>query len=331
MVPMLPTSLLSDVVRKWDTARKGLDDALQDYLDSCVSLEAAVSQPLGHFPDNSLLEETLLEVQDELPSLSLRHRHLDTANAYLNRIKNRSTSSVPINTLPLEVLLGIFKHAVGRSCSCDYHPSKPKSSQHYSRNTLLAVTHVSTDWREICTSTPFFWSHVTFSFDHADISKPLNYAQMFLERSHNTPLSIHVGGRRGVTARMTERLRPYLKRVVSLHTEHDCSASTIREVVGVWLAEGSVGLAQELVTLNTRVRSQWLLTSHTLPETLVDSFTLRLRVLRLSCVNFPWKCAAYRGLVDLQLNRIARRGSPTLKEMLQILAASAKSGALNLA
>lgn len=116
-----------DTLREWKAAKAHLTEALQHYLQACIKLESALSYSISDLLESanstscSSLENSVLEVYAESPSMEAIESKTSEAHAYVKKLLNRSTKLVPISVLPAEILARIFSLTMICSrCSLDY-------------------------------------------------------------------------------------------------------------------------------------------------------------------------------------------------------------------
>ena len=101
---------------------------------------------------------------------------------------------IPINRLPVETLIMIFKHATS-DIGSEYtraNLDRNRHSQYTNHRGLLTITHICQRWREVALGTPNFWT----SIDLRNIAK----TNVFLERSRELPLLLRLSSVRDTVA-----------------------------------------------------------------------------------------------------------------------------------
>ena len=94
-----------------------------------------------------------------------------------NRVRRLSNRSSPINSLPTELLVAIFKHIIAGTRIPLLLPSSDSASGRERR--LFQCTHVCFLWRDIILNAPELWTYV---------SNGSRMTELFMQRSH--PLSV---------------------------------------------------------------------------------------------------------------------------------------------
>lgn len=251
----------SVVLSRWYAVRKSLDDAVQLYLDASITLAAAVSRPLNHFPNEASLDDAINSAQLEISQSSLREEMLGRAQVYLSKARNRSPTLISFNKLPPEIITRIFQDAAETSCDCDSSPTAFSVLSDHSPSTLLSITHVCTHWREIAINMPSLWSHVTITPNrHGHFTKITNCAQMWFDRAGDVKLYIHLAGARlsllgfGNFDVIHRCLLPHLHKIIGLRVHPSWQTSVLNRLLPS-LIEGCTSL-RELVRLGDN--RQWL-------------------------------------------------------------------------
>ncbi|KAG8747678.1 hypothetical protein FRC12_014023 [Ceratobasidium sp. 428] len=99
-----------------------------------------------------------------------------------------SSPHAPINTLPPEVLSSIFKAVVRTSLYA--RSVGDKSYGPVDCSTLLAS--ICAHWRHVAIGIPGLWSYIDFT-RNSNTSGNLEHAGLYLERSQDSPVYIHLG------------------------------------------------------------------------------------------------------------------------------------------
>ncbi|KAG8687152.1 hypothetical protein FRC09_013668 [Ceratobasidium sp. 395] len=99
-----------------------------------------------------------------------------------------SSPPAPVNNLPTEVLSSIFKVVVNASLYA--RSIGNKSYGPVDCSTLLAS--VCAHWRQVAIGIPSLWSYIDFT-RNSDTSGNLEHAGLYLERSQDSPVYIHLG------------------------------------------------------------------------------------------------------------------------------------------
>ncbi|KAG8713440.1 hypothetical protein FRC08_013252 [Ceratobasidium sp. 394] len=120
--------------------------------------------------------------------------------------------SMPIGSLPDEILASIFDIAIVTSSTPD-HP------WYHRQDVLTTISSVSTRWRQVAIQMRSFWSniHITKS---PNCREPFSsdLVALWLERSRGAPIHIYASRRldRSYIERLTSLLRPYASHISSI-------------------------------------------------------------------------------------------------------------------
>lgn len=315
--------------QQWVNAQHQLDHAIENFLESLNTLYAR--QP-SYSGDSGLQEESTLAAHRVLCSMNTRINKLRSTEVTLRRIRNDSTSLVPINRLPLEVLLHIFHLFTRRSdqfaalmTGIVPHPY-PKES--------ITLTQVCTHWRGLVINTSSLWSDFYFDvgiFKKTNRSKSQNLFSVYLKHAHDRPSTITVSSR--YTSHISTHhdamgsfLGPYMKDVGILRFLNVPGSSVLHSLFEIWQTEGRPGSVHSLAIFpennNEAIlrRQNMGLTSSTFRDW--DSFLLPIRVLRLVGPYFRWDSLVFHNLVVLQFGQLNSSTSPTTIQIWAILSAS---------
>ncbi|KAG8983293.1 hypothetical protein FRB90_006152, partial [Tulasnella sp. 427] len=134
-----------------------------------ASAERHCRVPLRHPYDEETRLRTIISCDEDLDALRLAQKEAERRVILASR--QRNTFSL-INTLPVDLLIDIFHHAVysGSFVECDMPI------------TLILVCH---HWNQIVNDTPTLWTSIQKSSD-----RPLKKVLKALEKSKNAPLDI---------------------------------------------------------------------------------------------------------------------------------------------
>ncbi|KAG8719266.1 hypothetical protein FRC09_011392 [Ceratobasidium sp. 395] len=169
-----------EALNHWATARSHLKDAATGFLDACLALKLAVQSRPSH-PNQIILEGLIDDMQSKMDSIAAVESCMHRSRATLNAMLNHSTSRVPMNKLPPEILGRIFTVIVG---------STPCYLEKAGRDPLPDIPLVCDRWYQVATHTRSLWSHI--DIDSRPIGVDSSIIRLQLERSHGVPLHIHV-------------------------------------------------------------------------------------------------------------------------------------------
>jgi hypothetical protein len=313
-----------DVRQQWRDARDHLDIAIQRFLERTIALDTAIRDPINR----SIIDDTILEVTDDLNNMLSRVENLKISQATLNQIRNRSDVLVPINKLPSEILVSIFQFSTWAGSCGQYDLSATSIEQHHSATTLFSLTSICTHWRSILIHTPSFWSHARIQLEtetERGLELNCNRVQLCFQRAQHLPLCVGLEGQLDSqsVSMIADCLRPYIGNMKSLKLADIGDFDILGQFLSFWLANGQAGSVQNLlVWRNGRKRRFCKLQSIDKPsQGTIDSFLQPIRVLRLNGAHFDWDSPAYCGLVMLHVGSLDILASPTLGDILGVLAA----------
>ncbi|KAI0350084.1 hypothetical protein OH77DRAFT_1431361 [Trametes cingulata] len=139
-------------------------------------------------------EEVLRYVTQEM---EWRNRALHAMIAEMSKLKQLQNSVMPVNSLPAEIFLEIFKHL--------------RNSQGKIQD-VVRVTHTCKLWRNIALEAPELWA--AFPINRLDV------ITAFLQRSRARPLKLFLTNPQEHMHRIARRLEPHLHRVRVLRVRY---------------------------------------------------------------------------------------------------------------
>ncbi|KAG9074064.1 hypothetical protein FS749_014424, partial [Ceratobasidium sp. UAMH 11750] len=119
-----------EALNQWKTAQLRLKEAASSFLDASITLRKVAAQSFPSHPNQIVLENVLDDLHSQIDSIGVVEHCMHESRAVLNALLNVSTSRVPINKLPPEILGRIFSILVASS------PCYPKRGQ---RDALLDI------------------------------------------------------------------------------------------------------------------------------------------------------------------------------------------------
>ncbi|KAG8719265.1 hypothetical protein FRC09_011391 [Ceratobasidium sp. 395] len=170
-----------EALNQWVTAHSHLKDAAAGFFDACLALKKVAVQSRPSHANQVILESVIDDVQSRMDSIEAVEGWMRESRAALNALLNHSTSCVPINRLPPEILGRIFAIVVGSTPCCMINDEQ---------DALLDIPLVCTRWYQVATNTRSLWSHVDIYYRPKDPDS--NLVRLWLERSHGVPLHIHL-------------------------------------------------------------------------------------------------------------------------------------------
>ncbi|KAG8781544.1 hypothetical protein FRC12_021784 [Ceratobasidium sp. 428] len=207
------------------------------------------------------------------------------SRAVLNALLNHSTSRVPINKLPTEVLGRIFAIIAG---------STPCYLENSGRDTLLDIPRVCARWYQVATSTRSLCSHIDIYNPPHDADT--NLVRLRLERSHGVPLHIHLGSDYPAMGNMISKIVPILqpyKASTSSLLISGMDSSDARALFALYFGDSGPEALSALTVCNVRD----------------------------SGVSLPWPTYPTPGLTSLELHELGS-ASPALDDLANLLSGS---------
>ncbi|QRV89267.1 F-box-like protein [Ceratobasidium sp. AG-Ba] len=238
----------SGALQNWRDMSLNLNTAMKKIHASFTDLEAAI----GHSPASSpALEHAITELLDFKTTLASTVKSLESVEAYINRIYNKSPHRVPIHSLPDDIFSNILT-LVARSSECliehkrrDYREPEEKTG-HVARLQL-----VCSRWHRVVGSTPLCWSHVDvfadcWSNDKSPISEVTLY-HLRLASLHSIHLHFHWSVTYAPESHLISFLETHLARVSSIRIDE-----TTRGQLFETVAEAYIDYAQPLLLESSR-------------------------------------------------------------------------------
>lgn len=264
------------------------------------------------------LKNVARAIEQDEESFTHDERRLLDIRFVLSKARNRSTA--PINLLlPPELLTYIFSLISNTGESSERKKEYP---------TIIAS--VCSSWRQLSIGTCSLWSHIILNrrFEWSNAENMLQRAQLYLARARGAPLHLDFDGRWA----MSEQER---NSAISLLVPHMTSLRSLNyslnrgdlnhSILSCWLKYGTPG---SLTTLSVHAHAPWLETRECLPNNSdffypnLDEFLRPIQILTLSEAHMDWGCAAFSGLVELNLNCVKSSASPTAAQFAGILSGS---------
>ncbi|KAG8759912.1 hypothetical protein FRC12_009668 [Ceratobasidium sp. 428] len=189
---------VADVFDEWKTTHDQLTHAAQSFFDACVTLLQAIDKsPAGSARDKSV-DLAAMEVYNRTQTIPTVNKQVGESQLIMRRITNTSTTRMPINVLPPEVMSRIFEIVVSSSACTDdkiYLMTTSLFGHSYRFHPLASIPSVCTRWRQLAIGTPSLWSHVDIQhYLKAKSDKNvLPRTRFWLERARGAPLSLHIG------------------------------------------------------------------------------------------------------------------------------------------
>ncbi|CAE6421010.1 unnamed protein product [Rhizoctonia solani] len=303
--------------QKWKEARKALDHAIQNFLDSTIALQSFLFST--HSSEASSLRNYLAKTPlDDPPALDSRFAQ---AQAHLNQITN---SFLSINTLPLEILLNIFRIACFNTFHSQYDTPIPFNYRQDDHRGSLVLTHVCSSWRTFLLATPTFWSQFLLDPRHP-LAGECERAQMYSSRAHDALQSLSIYAQlndRCFYLRDSEALakiiQPRAGSLTQIALLNFKDPQLVCHVVKLCLKNGKPGVLRALVIqLETDNMSCSPIDTSSVGEAMLGP----IRVLSLRGIVFTWYSSVYWNLVVLHIGNVYLGVAPTISEIQRILSA----------
>ncbi|KAG8681910.1 hypothetical protein FRC11_000506 [Ceratobasidium sp. 423] len=334
------------MLEELDSATTALQEALRRYREACSSIQKSYleSKTLDGIPP-----ELSNRLTKELPLILSYETKIQEAKSAVSWARNCSSSIVPINILPAEVIARIFVlfveinscivNSQTRGFNEDAEISFPNS-----KNPII-LSHVCSRWREIAFNTRSIWSHIDLSPYPPITEKVVTRAAAYAERAGQSLLDVHIvdptayGGLPNNT-RLFDLLASIASRIKSLkfetrHTSRSgefcriilqicfafCVPGTLKQITleGDPMNNNSflIRPIDDPVPNDVSLRESILLD---LPRGTIDTLLLAVPVLRLNGFFPFWTSKAYHDLSELCLG--AKLGSIAESQLLTVLKGS---------
>ncbi|KAG8742457.1 hypothetical protein FRC10_001427, partial [Ceratobasidium sp. 414] len=294
-------------LNEWKTIRTHLVDTIQSYRAASATLGVVCTQ-LSHHPlARAAVEEALLDLDAEIPGLSLDEETLRDTRFSLLQLRNTSAKLTRLNAFPPEVLAHIL------TLSRSYCLYDNRDKRYFN-----AVAEVNVQWRQIALSMPDLWTHIDINLGAAERSR-FSLAELLFERSKDAPVYVHISepGRfnpnestpRLDIIRLANFLEPHFPRVHSLDLDtRTTSNHLISFILQQWL-NGGPAASKALYIHRTKVRELFRPengehenVAPSRPSSDQMKVLLSLRTLHLRGAVLNWESPAYHNLVDLRLD-----------------------------
>ncbi|KAG8694557.1 hypothetical protein FRC08_008409 [Ceratobasidium sp. 394] len=242
-------------LQNWKSAHSQLAHAVQNYVDNCTALQAALAVPPQLPSTQHLRDRAFSELDPDLPALPAYENCLLESRLALNKLRNMSHALVPINRLPSEILDLIFSFATKKV-------SKPGGGVLFMRSVPACPATISSVcrlWRQKALELPSLWTHLYFTLGDPDCDFYYQRATLWADRSKDCPLYIKVreeleseeeNPKLHLTDKISEVvefLTPLMRRVYGLEIRSDRRSKVLsHSLVNCWVRHGTVGTAKVL-------------------------------------------------------------------------------------
>ncbi|KAG8777094.1 hypothetical protein FRC12_000551 [Ceratobasidium sp. 428] len=235
------------VFNEWNTAKDNFEDAAQKFLSACTSLLQYIDESLVSHANRRSIEDSIIAVHGQMKTFDLIESRMTKSKVTLRRVFNESTTLVPINTLPLEVMSHIFVLLVSYSnCTaeapCYSHP-------------LRNISTVCSRWRHLTVITRSLWSHIDICEPRTtseNSSKMISWVRLCLERACDTPLQLHIcqpsqNRNTGSEELLLSLLTPHMANVTSIKFSGSLSEGYFRAALSLYANHRSTGRLESLL------------------------------------------------------------------------------------
>ncbi|CAE6478553.1 unnamed protein product [Rhizoctonia solani] len=296
------------MVEELNTTRSLLSDALDRYLDACLTIQQY------HLEKRSLTDvppELSPHVESEDRLTTELEGKLRKAKAAMRWSRNCSPSLVPIHKLPSDLLAHIFLLVVNLQSGLDWSGSPE------------VLAHVCSRWREVALQFPLLWRFISLPFTGSVETPQVDRAAFFASHAH--PLHLYIRLNPGNRIFTTDNLdypkafagtiAPHIRSLeVTSVTVNDFMERYQRSFLAAYFAQCKSG-ALEFLTLSHQEADPILFDITTdLPEYMessckalitgnLDQSLAPVTVLRATGLYPIWTSKAYHGLVELRLSR----------------------------
>ncbi|KAG8790712.1 hypothetical protein FRC12_011217 [Ceratobasidium sp. 428] len=331
------SNVYSEAFEAWQDARVRFKAALKVYSDACSVFRVMCSGPLVQNTTQSMLEGVMVALDNEIPGMASDIEQVRSANWAVNLVRNKSTTLVPINILPAELLTRIFE------------------SLCYSREILgemgqllrspWTLAWVNTYWRQLAFSNSYLWARIHMPTWAKLRGQPYKQARTQLTYARNLPLDVMLDSTKEKVAakimshRATEELFcKVVPRLRSLaYDEGDSASYSVKNVLFHWIQYGTPGTTYYLdlrlldkgssPSNDLRLKIQ----SSSTPIERIEAFFAPVQHLALHNQYIGWSSALYHGLIELDLFFYPKFDHfPTASEFAAMLSASPCLRALKL-
>ncbi|CAE6369934.1 unnamed protein product [Rhizoctonia solani] len=316
-----------------------LHAAWETYIRVCSALQSYQIQrdPL----DKNVPSEFSSMLDTQLAFIASYESKIQEIKVTIRRARNYSLGLAPINSLPAEILSGIFQLVSPQRCDLHELSSDKKHYPTYPEN----LTHVCSLWRRIAISCCSLWCHIDLTSYEPYYNALVERAETHSARAGQLPIELHV----------VDDVHSHIKRLPPGYDQLDKFISRISARVktlnlflenNVWgflcSVFDTVLLNQHPILTKLIVRTEnypsasIYASTYTssppdiedqdilldLTEDQIESSFSPLTALHLAGIFPSWSSTAYHGLVDLRLSSPDGRSSVEEAQLISILTSS---------
>ncbi|KAG9125629.1 hypothetical protein FRC07_006812, partial [Ceratobasidium sp. 392] len=350
-VPALISQLTSDngeIFQYWKSVYSRLTHVIQEYIDACTRLQAALVMPTR---SHHLQIETRADLYLELLSLHLHEQKLQEARLRLSEAHNSSYSFVPINSLPPEILIKIFSLATHEWINEDHRFVGLDEGS--GRGDIAGVCCL---WRRLMLHSGVFWSELDLVLVGPTSEAHYERAALWAGRSQNVFLDVMIQEEEiepsarvenitpsadvppwddSIISRAVTFLTPLMPRVRALRIEalNRPAQKLVRALLACWVQYGTIGTAKVLeIRLDVDLSELEIaeispqgpfIQDGNLRHYDLTTFLSSLREVCLVNVAISWRRPIYSGLTEIYIVIIP--GSdwcPSQRDLVDFLAAN---------
>ncbi|KAG8796327.1 hypothetical protein FRC12_000742 [Ceratobasidium sp. 428] len=295
---------IDDIFNQWKVAHDHLTQATQTFFDTCVALLQFIDEsPAGYARDISI-EDAVIGVNNRMKNLPAVRKRVGDSQIVLRKVINTSTTLIPVNVLPLEVMSRVFTLVASKSACIEdrsYRLSRKPDCRPYQSHPLVVIPSVCARWRRLVIGTPSLWSHVDVDsrlIGENDVNV-LPRTRLWLERARGARLSLHIGAICQKSGSGWDLL--------SLLESHMVNLASLK------FSRGSGAYFWPILNLYADIYPLGSLTSLSMSEAFGTD---------LVTDSFVWPVSALRGLTSLELHGLCTSKRPSMTEFVTMLANS---------
>ncbi|KAI0052224.1 hypothetical protein FA95DRAFT_70605 [Auriscalpium vulgare] len=278
---------------------------------------------------NSAICSMLVHVDGALPPyhphFSFEARDIIDSNLHAmagarSALFEQRNTYLPISRLPSKVLALVFRALGEEAGAAHVHMDGQNTSLGW-----VSVTHVCRRWRAVAMENHELWTHITFSMGE-------RWAHELVSRWRSAPMILNtISSGISHSDILLEGYRPTLiienlsrVKYLALHSNLSLGHDAVLEALNM----SCPALETLIITPGPGVKARPL----ALPIPFLGGTWPNLLHLDIvtPLVSFPWESSIFNKLISLTLDVVARRGAPSVADLLDILATTEKLEELRL-
>ncbi|KAG9084857.1 hypothetical protein FS749_004898 [Ceratobasidium sp. UAMH 11750] len=263
------------------------------------ALHQAIDRPHASSVDWTLTEAKIVQLYKQMGSVETIKRKVSESRALLHRIINGSTTLVPVNALPPELLCRVFELTIPPL------PRFPRDSFSFKLHPLAVIPSVCIRWHRITITACSLWSYIdigSWPLTTKARTAMLKRVQTWLERARGAPLHLNFRGKH------KEDVGNGVSLAATLQSHMAFATSLV-----FWQTD--YALLQTILSLSASC-SPGPLTSLVVDKPDVPIHT------DTHLIQFAWPMSVIHGIAVLQLIELPKCVCPSLDELVSILANS---------